>query len=79
MTSLHVNRRTCSVFGGLGKLVDIFLMKTNFLLLIEQYFENIRHFEALSTNMVKLNSTGQHKICQNVDLILLTLIQYLVF
>ena len=44
MTSLHVTRRTCTpgltllvYLVGLGKLVDIFLMETIFLTLIDHF------------------------------------------
>ena len=63
MTSLHVTRRTCTPgltllvhLMGLGKLVDIF--NGNYLTLIDHFFENIWHSDALSTNTVKFNATG---------------------
>ena len=44
MTSLHVTQRTCTpgltllvYLMGLGKLVDIFFMETNFLTLIDHF------------------------------------------
>ena len=44
MTSLHVTLRTCTpvltllvYLMGLGKLVDIFLIETNFLTLIDHF------------------------------------------
>ena len=44
MTSLHVTRRACTpvltllvYLMGLGKLVDIFLIETNFLTLIDHF------------------------------------------
>ena len=65
MTSLHVTRRTYTpgltllvYLGWVGKVGRHFLMETNFLTLIDHFFKNIRHSDALSTNMVKLNSTG---------------------
>ena len=61
-----------SIFGGFGKVGRHFSMKNNFLTLIDHFFENIWHSDALSTNTVKLNSTGKRKIFKNVNFILLT-------